>query len=644
MKIRNLLVSSLSLMLVGTVATAERLPTKQLAGPIEEARTGVMAEVNPIETAIHSKSAMIPVDLIQNEDGTWGWNGSVAVDDFKFNMMLFSGSDSWNVSMQQPFNKSLTPAHWLGEMERSSLGMGNASFEGDYYRFSHAMPGEWNVNVQADAPLGTQGYLLYSTEGPYRMLSYKTTNALLVGNDIGFVTYGFEKVAEGHGIEPNNGMIEQAFIRVTTPDGAVETYAMYDDGLHGDEVAGDNVFGGSFAPTVAGEYHAQVVAQGTTPDGFPFVRTAEHLVPVLAPTMKMARNFAVANVVDDKRLNVSLPIENFEGAPEKYRVFAEVWGTDANGEMKAVNWIGGMSYVDNGSLNLGLDMRWLGMAGTVAGFELRNVRIEDPDHFIPVQRLDRLAVFAPALPPIARTLPKSGITDEMLQGPKPVRGATKAGVLMLVHGYCSGNAWGPQTGQFTGEVLFLDTNKNRSHDQFANLIGSFGSSYSSFGIVAHSQGGAAGLHLYTYYWSGLDYASSGRLIQSVGTPYQGTALAGNAAVLGQLFGAGCGSNYDLTYSGASNWLSGVPSWARNKVNYYTTAFKDNWWSYDYCHLATDLLLNDPDDGTTEKSKGQLSSAYNRGHKSGWCHTGGMAEPAQTTDGSRNSQMNSYAAR
>ena len=38
------------------------------------------------------------------------------------------------------------------------------------------------------------------------------------------------------------------------------------------------------------------------------------------------------------------------------------------------------------------------------------------------------------------------------------------------------------------------------------------------------QGGAASLHLYTYYWSGFDYATGNRLIQSVGTPYQGTAL------------------------------------------------------------------------------------------------------------------------
>ncbi len=41
---------------------------------------------------------------------------------------------------------------------------------------------------------------------------------------------------------------------------------------------------------------------------------------------------------------------------------------------------------------------------------------------------------------------------------------------------------------------------------------------------------------------------------------------------------------------------------------------------------------------------QLPGAYNLGHKTGWCHSSGMRDPAQTTDASRNTNMNSYAAR
>jgi hypothetical protein len=93
--------------------------------------------------------------------------------------------------------------------------------------------------------------------------------------------------------------------------------------------------------------------------------------------------------------------------------------------------------------------------------------------------------------------------------------------------------------------------------------------------------------LLAYYWSGVDVANGisllftiylfilffykgGRLVQSVGSPYQGTSIAGFLADLGRIFGVGCGSNYDLSRSGAANWLAKVPMDARKDVYYYTT--------------------------------------------------------------------------
>ncbi len=644
MKLTKCVSLSLFLILGGSLSAQDRLPTKQLAGPIDEIRTGVMAPVDPIEAGIQSKSAMIPIDLTQSETGALSWNGTVAIDNDQFNMVLFSGDESWAVRVGDDHSKTMTPAHQLAaRVERSSLDVGNHSFEGDYYHFEGVQPGEWKIAVGADASLGGKGYLLLSTDSAYRLLSYKTTHDLLVGREIGFLTYGFEKVGEDVRVPANAGIVEEALLRVTTPEGKTMTRAMLDDGMHGDGIAGDGIFGGSFSATQVGEYQAQMIARGTTPEGHPFMRTAEHVVPVIAPQVELALDFAAARIIDNQRLGVSLAVHNSESAPQKYRIFAEVWGADSHGEMQPVNWIGGMSYVEDGQLNLGLDLRWIGRSTARSDFELRDVRIEDPDTFIPVIRVDRMDVATPSLPSLDRLVAKN-IDQEMLLGPRPAGPPNKSGSqLLLVHGYCSSNVWSSETNHFTNESIFLDLDQNRSHDTFAVMVGTFGSSFSSFGIVAHSQGGAAALHLYTYYWSGLDYASGGRLIQSVGTPYQGTALAGNAAVLGQIFGIGCGTNYDLTYSGAASWLSGIPTWARNEVNYYTTSFKDYWWSYDYCHLVTDLLLNDPDDGTTEKSKGQLSSGVNRGHKTKWCHTSGMADPPQTTDGNRNNSMNSNAA-
>ena len=46
-------------------------------------------------------------------------------------------------------------------------------------------------------------------------------------------------------------------------------------------------------------------------------------------------------------------------------------------------------------------------------------------------------------------------------------------------------------------------------------------------LVGHSQGGLAALHLRSFYWSGLDLVSGGRVLQSVGSPYQGCSMAGS---------------------------------------------------------------------------------------------------------------------
>ena len=109
-------------------------------------------------------------------------------------------------------------------------------------------------------------------------------------------------------------------------------------------------------------------------------------------------------------------------------------------------------------------------------------------------------------------------------------------------------------------------------------------------------------------------------------------------------GIGCGSNWDLTYDGAALWLAGIPQWARDDVYYWTTSYTDLWWRYDYCNIASDLILSDPEDGVVEQWAAQLSGAHNMGHKTGWCHTTGMRDPAQYQDHTRNAEINTYGNR
>jgi hypothetical protein len=636
--------------------------TKQLAAPPSEFASLRMPD--PAESGIHSRTAMIPVHLAEGKDGLWQWQGEIAVDDGRrlTLMLLSSPEDQWQLSLRNRSGElQFAPDAALPagvHYERSQLAQGDFGYPADVYVWENGVDGRWQVTVSAQNPRflnqdGADGYLIVAVETNYQLYAHLTSYNLLAGQEIGLNAFIYDNrfSARDGGRDgrpvPSVGLIREATLELRAPNGDVLSLPMTDNG------AGQ--FAAAAPALVAGDYIAQVKVSGVTPEGRPFVRTSEHAFPVIAPAVSLLDQSVNGRFVDENRisLNLSAAVAASVGAgfDSAVRLSAELWGANAQGEMIPVVWLGGLTEAQSQRgqtyLPLNLDSRWISLAGARAPFELREVRVQDSQTHIPLAQLDRIALRLPRLPQhdvaALQTIP-----EEMLMGARPdvsmvsEAGVNNGGRLLLVHGYCSGGVW--PTNHFSNHSVFLDANQNRTHDQFANLIRNHGAQFPSFGVVAHSQGGAASLHLYTYYWSGLDWSSGSRLIQSVGTPYQGTALAGSLALMGEVFGAGCGANWDLTYDGASLWLSGIPSWARNRVYYHTTSFTWVWWRYDYCHLATDMFLSDPEDGTTERWAGQLSGAHNMGHKTGWCHTNGMRDPAQYLDQSRNSNMNTHANR
>jgi hypothetical protein len=587
----------------------------------------------PSQSAIWSKSALLPFDAANG-----AWQGRLPVENDRLRFLVFGGG---SVQLATP-NGAFQRATSLGvDATVAAFGIEQANYAADFYALDNAQAGDWRVRIDGTS---RGGYVLLEGDASTELVSYPAHRRQLVGETLGVVAALASGEAKDARIGRGAGRIDDATLRVIAPDGAQESHAMFDDGKHGDGEAGDGIYGGEFAARTAGTYVAQVQVTGANWKNLALVRTAEHVIPVVEKSIGIDAAAATARAGSDARYTVDIPVAGTHKAGQHYRAFAQVWGTGANGP-QPVAWIGGMASPQGGVLSLGLDARWIARANVTGPFELREVRLEDPDHFVTVAQAARMPLAMSSSKPVKASA-FDAIDERMTMGPRPVGDAAGKGVgqrLILVHGYCSGGVW--PASQFSTASTFLDTNQNRSHDQFARLLQSFGSTWASFGTVAHSQGGAAALHLYTYYWSGLDYATGSRLMQSVGTPYQGTNLAGILATLGSWFGVGCGTNDNLSYSGASAWLSGIPTANRAKVNYYTTAFRTtNWWTNDYCNIATDLVLNDPEDGTTEQSYGQLPGAVNRGHTTGQCHTTGMRDPAQYLDSGRNATMNSNAAR
>ncbi|MCS3748417.1 hypothetical protein FHY18_004054 [Xanthomonas arboricola] len=639
-----------TLSIVTTPLAAAELQPKQLAGPPEE--FAQMRAPDPAESAILSKSALLPVEL--TPAGTAArWQGTLPVENGHLRFMVLAGEQAWDAAISAPRVAGARAAAVAPQLQaqRTLLGTAESGASGMRYAVDTAQNGNWSLTLHSASPVAQRGYVLMEGDARTQLASYPrdrqqlvgkslTLNAMLSGNDAHGATL----------LAGQAGQIDEASLRVIDPQGGVRVLPMADDGAHNDGAAGDGVYGGNFQPTREGTWIAQVIVRGHDQAGQAFVRTSEHVLPVLDTSLRLLGNALNARAGEATRLTVALPVAARGNAPSHYRVFGQVWGTDAKGKDVPVAWIGGMLTPQQGQLPLSLDERWIARAGARAPFTLRGLRIEDPDHYIPLVQAGTLPLQVPTLRRASIARSSAAIDESMRMGPRPSTLATAmaqpqatGSQLVLVHGYCSNGVW-PQA-QFTNASTFLDAKQNRSNDQFAQRIAQFASQWSSFSTVAHSQGGMAALHLYAYYWSGLDNASGGRVMQSVGTPYQGTNLSGVLAAVGSWFGVGCGTNTDLTYDGAKAWLAGIPADARAKVNYYTTSFaKTNWYTNDYCNAASDLVLNDPEDGTVEQVNAQLPGGVNRGHTTGQCHTTGMRDPAQYLDANRNAVMNANAAR
>jgi hypothetical protein len=179
-------------------------------------------------------------------------------------------------------------------------------------------------------------------------------------------------------------------------------------------------------------------------------------------------------------------------------------------------------------------------------------------------------------------------------------GGVCAGKVMLVHGYCTKSPGPFSRGDFSNAVFFEDYSANRGMDDFARMVLEFGEQFSAFSIVSHSQvrscplspsfsltcgqGGLASLHLHSFYWSKLEASTGGRVLQSVGSPYRGTALAGSLAGIGDVFGVGCGTQAEMTHDGAALWRTTLPKDLSSHVSYYTSQYSTSGLLH-YCNMA-----------------------------------------------------------
>lgn len=436
-----------------------------------------------------------------------------------------------------------------------------------------------------------------------------------------------------------------------------------------------------------GEYEVRLDIEGKAEGAGRIQRTAFYFFPIIARSYEVTGEVQ-AKAIDRGRLELLLGIESLTGENKHVYAYAEVWSRDGQ---KPIAWIGGMTQpVLKRSGRLGLpivlDTRWLALAGE-NGRELllRNIRIQDPDTFIPVAQIAELPVTVGKLKlPRAASLSVTEVVKDdslyMGQGDRTIsvpddepqaaiaRQTDEPGSaieshhsmpsgILLVHGWCSSPVWPlgdfGRPGRVGGTAVFNDPDASRSHDEFALQIRDLGASHfnSEFAVVAHSQGGAAALHLRAFYTSGLDNSTAPRRIQSVGTPYGGTPLMNfylAANIFARLFGANlyrCAPQWNLGTSGSSFWLSSIPNWARSNVSFYRTGhrrphnfFWDEFQPWRWKCNAASYLIVGWDDGIVSRNGQDLPGGQDMGFTEGECHSAGMRYGSQTHNSGRNDIM------
>jgi hypothetical protein len=633
-------VAALTLVLVGSGAARQsEFRPRQVVAPPADIASGLLRLPDPASTPTSFRASLLPVRFEQQARGGWAAQLELAVErEGGWSLALLSPAAANWVVLAAPRGARLQPIDEAFALARR-VALAGDDLPGwviDRRDLRGAPAGEWSVRIEARrASDVVDGFLLSTAGGDVHAEAYVTTHQLVRG----------ERIAVAARASGRELQLTTDAKLVLEARGEVRELEMHDDGQHEDGAAGDGLFGALVPNDLTGPLTARVELRGLTRELRVFQRTSQLAFTVHEPVLVLdGRASATSSGGTKWRLALgAAPL----GAVQRLHVSAELWGR-AQGADVPLCWLSKLlePRLDGAlwSLELEFDERWLDLAGASGDLELRNVRVQDPGAFVVLASLAALPVDAPALwarTPSAPPTNHAASTNALLTalgipvGPYPVFGELPIRpALMLVHGYCSGGSIWPAAQFSQPKLEFLDPNANRTHDQFAQLIAARAQTaqLSSFGIVGHSQGGPAALHLLTYYTSGLDFSTGGRRIQSVASPYQGTPLA-------SLGSFACGVNDNMTPAGAATWLAGIPSWARAEVSYWTTSN-----SGSACNFFTGLLLTDPEDGTVEQFRGQLPGANNMGHVVGWCHTTGMSNPANYTDASRNQAMNAAAAR
>ena len=512
-------------------ASSSGIKQKSLMGPPSDFPRYVPP--SPFDSAVSSRSLMLPWAAVREGDP---YLATFAVDSAEYiTVALISTKvEALELVVKDASGVVAQPSQSVSE----PIGMDGLTYPTLTLAFVKLAIGSWSLEISTDSVDIIQAAILIGYSGPvvwhtsidtHELLTGSTVNILAVASD----NQGLQERQSGEMPKAlENVFIDDASVTLFYPNGTTVVENMQ-PGESGD-ISGTS-FRLAIRPTVPGTYIMWTSSNGvfrTSNTSVTFQRSSwmtfnivdksvsltgkvqghsEHLPLISDPESSLCS--------DKPHFWISASVKTEPSVNPQYRVYAEVWGKHfITGKEVAVAWISGMSDVlhdspSTGVLSLRLDIIWLLKAWAVPPYSLHQVRVEEIGSFISVSSMDDIPIelsdsLSDQLKKIVSTN-GSELNMHLSQSNHCISNnstlAKSGRKLILVHGYCTQERTFPES-QFTDVAFFEDFKQSRTTDEFARLIHDFGEQFESFGLAAHSHGGVASLHLYTYYESGLDEA------------------------------------------------------------------------------------------------------------------------------------------
>jgi len=132
------------------------------------------------------------------------------------------------------------------------------------------------------------------------------------------------------------------------------------------------------------------------------------------------------------------------------------------------------------------------------------------------------------------------VNQEVMESPRILSSQIQTPMVFIPDQYAERNPFKINSDKFPKNSQFLRSSKIcHSVHSYAEAVLTFVNKIEKFSFVAHAFGGLAAVHLYNYYWTGLDNVTSEKLIQVVNSPFKGNPAAGTLALIGQMYQMDC---------------------------------------------------------------------------------------------------------